>query len=452
MITESALNSLQLANPWWKKEPIPEQYKLPYKRPQLKTIIAYEKLNRIVVIKGPRRTGKTTLIYQYIDQLLTKGINPNRILFASMDDLNLRMPLQDLLDAYKNAVESSSEPGKRYVFLDEIQFLDDWSVMAKVITDRDKLIRLVVSGSSASLMVKSSESLAGRTVEEVILPFTVRETIQSKQSSKERQLAGWLDKYPVRKLDKLKFNPQTAVYKSQLERFTQIYLKRGGFPHLLNVKNQTLWIDLLRTDIVQKAIYKDLAELYSIKEALILEKLFLYLVEATAGIANLSSISTQLKLSRETVSRYIYYLSNAFLIFPLPKYSRFPKEILRSQEKFHIIDPALSWLSARQGQEQILESTVASLLLHRKGVNLYYWRRNYEVDCIVDDGKSLIPFEVTTSRNPFTSSKYRGLLNFMERYGIKLGFVIYNGEAAEIKTNVGIVRMLPVWFALPFLA
>lgn len=448
MVSEKVIRSLQLANPWWAGNSIPPQYQLPYERKQLKSIIAYEKLRRIVVIKGPRRTGKTTLMYQYIAKLLEKGVVPQRILFASMDDLNLRIALQDLIDTYQialNLQEKSAD--KLYLFLDEIHFLENWSLMAKTITDRDKSIYLVVSGSSASLMAKSSESLAGRTIEETILPFTFREAIEAQVTSSPK-LLNWLREQSSPNLAQLHFNPSALLYQIPLQQQLRLFLERGGFPHLFEVEDKSLWLELLRTDLVQKVIYKDLTELYGIRDPLTLEKLFLYLVEATGGIANLSSISTQLQLARETLSQYINFLANAYLIFPLPKYSRYPKEILKSQQKLHILDPALASLVGGVGVEKLLESVVASHLLHQKGIRLYYWRQNYEVDCVVEKDAELIPIEIKESKRPFQASDYRGLLNFMEKYQTKLGIIIYQGEPNEIKIEKGVIRLLPAWYAL----
>jgi uncharacterized protein len=449
VIPERVHQSLRLANPWWERKPIPKHFTPSFERPQLKTIIDYEKLGRIIFIKGPRRTGKTTLLYQYIAKLLEKKVNPRNIIFASMDDLNLRISIQELIDVC-GIINGSSKKTKTYLFIDEVQFLDNWSSMAKLITDRDKSIRLVVSGSSASLLINSSESLAGRTVEETILPFTMREVIQLKSQSLAEDVPNQLQQLAAAPLSKLSFDPIYAAYRPLLEQFVREYFKRGGFPSILSIKEYSLLVDLLRTDIIQKAIYKDLTELYNIREPLALEKLFLYLIEATAGIANISSVSQQLKLPRETIGQYINYLTNAYLIFSLPKYSRYPKEILKSQEKIHIIDPALSCITGRVDSGQILESAVAGLLLRRKGVQLYYWRKNYEVDCIAEEDGKLFPIEVKNTSQPFRETEYRGLLNFMERYKPKsnLGFVIYNGAAQEIKTQYGVIRMLPAWYAL----
>ncbi|MEA3355097.1 MAG: ATP-binding protein [Patescibacteria group bacterium] len=443
-------HALDLANPWWKNKPVPKQFNPPFKRPQLETIMSYEKLDRIIVIKGPRRTGKTTLIYQYISKLLKKGVDPKSILFASMDDLNLRTSIQQIIDAYKTVILPSTHPKKLYLFLDEIQFLPKWSSMAKIITDRDKSIQLLVSGSSASLLNKDTESLTGRTVEETILPFTIKEIISLDSTTSKTSLADWKEDQPIKSLPNLTFKKSSLLYKQKLTKYMYQFLKRGGFPHLFNVKEESLWLNLLRTDIIQKAIYKDLSELYSIKQPLILEKLFLYLTSTTSEITNLSSISGQLKISRETLNSYIKYLTNAYLIFSLPKYSNYPKEILKSQEKLHIIDPAFNYLVGDFSQDRILETVVAGLLLRQKNSKLYYWRRNFEVDCVVEINRQLIPIEVKNSNRPFQATNYRGLLNFMKKYSnkSKLGFIIHNGEPDEIKIGSSIIRLLPAWYFL----
>ncbi|MBU1110456.1 DUF4143 domain-containing protein [Patescibacteria group bacterium] len=112
----------------------------------------------------------------------------------------------------------------------------------------------------------------------------------------------------------------------------------------------------------------------------------------------------------------------------------------------------MTWLTGEISPEQKLESAVASHLLHRKNAQLYYWRRNYEVDCVVEENNELIPIEAKTGSRQFRASEYRGLINFMKKYQVKLGLVIYQGEAEEINREGLTIRMLPAWYALTQLA
>ena len=321
--------------------------------------------------------------------------------------------------------------------------------MIKVLADQSQGLKIIVSGSSASLIAKGGESLAGRTIEKLILPFSISETIGAQERG-QSQIHSWLKSSKPLKIADLKFKPEALRFKNKLLKYTSHYLEFGGFPHLFGIQDEVLWKDLLRTDIIQKAIYKDLADLYGIRNPLILEKLFLYLIESTAGIINLSSVSIQLKIARETLNQYLAYLKNAFLVIALPKYSRYPKEILKSQEKIHIIDPGFTKLVAQPNKNQVLESTTTALVLHRNQ-ELYYWRQNYETDLVVKEDNNLIPIEVKNTARKLTISDVRGLVNFMERYQSEIGIIIYQGDPEEIKVGGSTIRLLPSWYALPMI-
>lgn len=439
MIPENVYRALALANPWWENRPIPPQFLPAYERPQLSTVTGYQRLGRIVMIKGPRRTGKTTLLYQYINHLINEHVNPRQIFLVSFEDPALRLPLQNLLDAYH--VLASPSEGEKFLFWDEIQSLPDWSAMAKVIVDRDRSYHLVVSGSSATLLARSSESLAGRSIEETLLPFSPREMLNLQHGLNLPSGNGDL-------ATRLTYDPSVISYLPQIKRAVKLYFERGGFPHLFDVQPDSLWLELLRTDIIQKAIYKDLADLYQVKDPGTLERLFLYLAETTASIANVTSIAGQLKLSRATLTQYLQFLKNTYLVHALPKYSNYPKEILKSQEKIHLIDPGLARLGSPPPYSSLLESAIVSLLLRQKAQHLYYWRQNYEVDCVVEQDNRLIPIEIKSSLQLPRGKDIRGLTNFMEKYEVRTGYVIYPGEAHSVEGPAGHIHFLPDWYVL----
>lgn len=128
---------LYFHNPWWIDHRVPDSLKLTYQRPVLKKLLEYFKLDRAILIKGPRRTGKTTLLYQIIDELITKREIPaQNIIYLSCDDPELKLPtnpssdsrinLSDILDVYEQLREKTIKelkPNEKiYLFLDEVHF------------------------------------------------------------------------------------------------------------------------------------------------------------------------------------------------------------------------------------------------------------------------------------------------------------------------------------------
>ena len=96
MIGKELEKILFFHNPWWQEKKVPRVLLPDFEKPVLAKIKKHLKgLERIIVLKGPRRTGKTTLFYQVIDFLLASGVNSFDILFLSFDDLSLRVNLED---------------------------------------------------------------------------------------------------------------------------------------------------------------------------------------------------------------------------------------------------------------------------------------------------------------------------------------------------------------------
>lgn len=431
---------ISINNPWWTEKRVPEPLKLHFKRPILKELLSFLDLDRVIVIKGPRRTGKSTLIYQMIDALIVSGIDPNSIFYLSFDDIGDYANLADIIEAYENIQgKRIKEGGRIFFFLDEIHFLDNWPLAIKRYFDKKWPVKFILSGSSASLIKKGAESLAGRTVEEIILPFNFREYLSYKHPSKE------IDKI----IDNLPFDLEhpdpgktdlLAPFRKDIEFYFKQYLKQGGFPNVLEVKTEAIRRKLLKEDIIDKVIYRDLVERFGVKKPYTLEKLFLYLTDHSSEIINASSISNSLDLSRPHVEKYLNYLRQAYLIFPLMNYSRSIEKRIRSNEKIHILDCGLISAFGLANDDKILESAV---FRHLFGKEAFYWRSHFEVDFVLGD-KNPMPVEVK-NKLQLDRGDFSGILSFMKKFKKDRGAIIYQGEPKQLAFNDNNVLCLPAW-------
>jgi len=437
------LESMYFYNSWWRTGAIPESLALPFERECLSRLTAYLSANRVIVIKGPRRTGKTTLVYQIIKSLLKDGIPPSNILYLSFDEIATRSSLDEIVAAYEKIVRKTvSEFKDVYFFLDEVHFLNNWSNSVKKYFDTKSHIKFIVSGSSASLLKKGTESLAGRTIEEIILPLNFREYLL--YHTNDKKLAALIASAKGKIADAADFTPYIP-YKSKIGIVFNDYLTRGGFPHLLEIKDETVLRKVMREDVVEKVIYRDLVDLFGIKKPAVLEKLFLYLVDISAGILNTSHIASSLGLSREYTEKYIEYLKSAYLVFTLPRYARSAESQLRAAAKVFVIDTGLSGAFApHKDKGHLVETLVAGHLFGRK---LYYWKDNYEVDFIIADDAKIIPLEVKYKDNIDTDD-LNGLLSFMDKFRVKKGVIFTKDSTREIKIKGKKIVCKPVWLGL----
>src|SRR5690606_2679274 len=141
-------------------------------------------IKRAVVLMGPRRVGKTVMLFHVIDQLIIDGIHPQKIFFIGIDNpIYLNLGLEDILLLCKDALKLQDLKGC-YVFFDEIQYLKDWERHLKVLVDLYPHTKFIVSGSAAAaLKLQSTESGAGRFTDFMLPPLTFQEFIHLKDKN-----------------------------------------------------------------------------------------------------------------------------------------------------------------------------------------------------------------------------------------------------------------------------
>lgn len=445
METDKLKETIYFHNPWWTGKTVPEELLQGFRRPVLETLLGHLGLDRIVVLKGPRRTGKTTLLYQMISALIGRGVSPEDICFLSCEDLEPDGDFDAIIKTYEVLTRRPLRGAKEvFFFLDEVQFLPNWSRQLKKYFDKKYPVRFVVSGSAASLIRKGSESLAGRTVEEVLLPFSFSEYLDYRVrdrglSDAVGEMRRGFDFFRLPSVDAL------IPFETRVKILFDEYLQRGGFPHLFKVSTRILWQKLLKEDVIEKVIYRDLIELHQIKKPFVLERLFLYLAAHSSELLNVSNIAASLSLSREYTERYIDYLKGAYLIFKYRRYSKAIETQMRKLEKCYVSDPGLIHLSLSAEPAKLVETAAARHLLARES---YYWRdRDYEVDLVIMDRGKAIPVEVKY-RNKIAPAELRGVLRYLETYGQDCAVVVTKDVLEERKAGRRRVLCIPAWLFL----
>lgn len=117
-------------------------------------IIKHKSIRRFAVLSGVRRVGKTTIMYQIMEKLIEEGVNPKNILYATFDNPILKLVnVENVLSIYEAMYPID---GIRYIFLDEIQYTDNWELWMKVIYDSRKDVRLVAAGSASPVLEKGA--------------------------------------------------------------------------------------------------------------------------------------------------------------------------------------------------------------------------------------------------------------------------------------------------------
>jgi uncharacterized protein len=423
-------------NPWWSGGRSPD---LPsWRRAAFNEIRRWADTppaGRALLLSGARQVGKTTLYLQTIDDLLERGVPPANILYATFDNPLLKLiGLDALLRLWREFQPAA--PGPEYVFLDEIQVAKDWQTWLKHQVDFQKNRRIAVTGSATPLVTEGQESGVGRWQTIRLATLSFYEYLQIRKAPAPplpgigslRDLFAWDDARFVR----------TAEEATPLVGLFHDYLLRGGFPQSALVESLHLAQKLLREDIVDKVLKRDMTALFGVRRVLELEQVFLYLCLHDGDLLNLNQLCSSLQLKRPTVGNFIDLLESTHLIHRLLPFG-YGKQVLKAKPKIYLADAAIapsvllkgrSLLEDSQALGKAVETAFFKHVFTRyytRSIGFSYWRgrNDREVDIIADLEGRLVPFEVKYRGPEGTGTgELAGLLDFCTEEKIEHGYVI----------------------------
>lgn len=399
--TDKIIERLRYENPWWNTKEIPATYKEMSRRLYFDLFYPFvvdTDIRRAVVLMGPRRVGKTVMMYHTIDQLIEEGVDPQKIFFIGIDNpIYVNLGLQEILDLCQEQMGIVSLAGC-YIFFDEIQYLKDWERHLKVLVDSYPDTRFIVSGSAAAaLKWHSTESGAGRFTDFMLPPLTFQEFIHLR--NKNHLIREGSIEYGRKSIPYLSTHDTTELNSEFLQ-----YLNFGGYPEvILNEKIQKDMGRYVKSDIVDKVLLRDLPSLYGIKDVQELNRFFSYLAYNTGNEFSYETMSKESGISKETLKKYLEYLESAFLIKVLNKVDINARRLKRiTSFKVYLTNPSLRTALFSPVKESdnemgnMVETAVLSQWMHRENLNLAYarWKMGRvegEVDLVLVDDSIFKP-------------------------------------------------------------
>ncbi len=339
---EQIIKVLRQYNPWWRnpatiKEESKPQRRLAYY--EAIKMILHKTIRRFTVLSGARRVGKTTIMYQMMECLIEEGISPKNILYVSFDNPIVKLVnVETVLSIYESLYPLE---GTKYIFLDEIQYTEHWELWMKVIYDSRKDIRLTATGSASPIIEKgTTDSGTGRwsilkiptlsfyeycrllRIEEPHIPDNLKITNLVNMSNAE--LGDLMDRF------------------TPLESHFNRYLMIGGFPELVLSDDDAYAQRMLREDVVDKVIKRDVLTLFNIRSPLLMEKLFLYLCMNSTEIFSITTAAKELEnTSVSTLESYLEALEMSNLIYIAKPMDVGSKGSLKGKPKIFIADAAI---------------------------------------------------------------------------------------------------------------
>lgn len=377
---DKIIDRIAFENPWWENKRIDPRYgELKHREyfGQFYELVKSSDPRRAVVLMGPRRVGKTVMIYHAIQKLIRQGVSPRRICFISLDTpIYTGCLLEELLQLFlKIHRHKSSTP--LYLFFDEIQYLQHWEIHLKSLVDSYPKIKLIASGSAAAaLKLKSIESGAGRFTDFTLPPLTFREFLYITQ--KEH-----LVKARARKTADGLLSVTVEHYRAgELNREFLEYINFGGYPEVsLSAEARGKLQRYMLNDIVEKVLLKDIPSLFGIQNVQELKSFFNYVAYHTGQEFSIDGLASKSGVAKNTIKKYIEYLEASFLVKKIQRVDQNARIFKRDVRfKLYLTNPTLrsalfapvDFQDAQFGH--IAETTAFCQLTGHHPNNLYYAR------------------------------------------------------------------------------
>lgn len=415
-------------NVWWEKNEVPLNL-LGQKRRISNDLIDLMELKEIKIITGVRRSGKSTILYQIIEHLLNTGVPSKNILLLNFEDAALaHYSPKEIYESYLSELNPAFD---NFVFIDEVQRKEGWENWIRKKYDLKHVTNFFVTGSSASLLKKEySTLLTGRNISEEIFPMSFREFLD-------------FSGIHVDNAEIISTETRSKVLFSLKK-----YLKWGGFPEVFftneNYKRRLL------NHYFEDIIYKDIVDRYS-TNSVKTKELGVYLLTNIANSLSKRNARNALGFGLETISDYMLYMVEAYLLYAVPIYSPSLKIQSSNPKKIYCIDTGLRNAVSFKFSDDTgrLAENAVFVELKRHKQEVYYWKNNIgEVDFIVkEEMRPVEAIQVCWNLDEESTKKreIRALRSAMKDLNLDRGIIITEDTQAAEETDGKQIFFIPMW-------
>jgi predicted AAA+ superfamily ATPase len=385
-----------------------------------------------IAIVGLRRTGKTTLMRQ-----LMAGQSGTPLFFSfDEEEVQKKEVLVFVLDYAIVTLHATS------LFLDEIQYVEDWEGILKRYYDQ-KAIKFFVSGSESLEISRAKAALAGRLVTFRLLPLSFREYLRLKNGGPVAGPAVMHDSSSMEELYR-----QCITQKEFFEHELVEYLYKGAFPELVQEEDSTIIQKYIHDLVVRKIIYRDIPAMFDIRRPDLLFELFRYACSTSSQLFDVQNLARHFGVHGETVANYLWYLRSAFLVSVAESYSKSPAKRARKNKKLYVTHPAIACAVLGYSRHHIIEQ-VQGQFAETLFAGRYFWRdrHKHEVDVVLESPEGLVPMEIKY-QGRIGPSDTKNLQLFMEEFGVRTGILITKDRFDKKTIEDREILYIPAWLAL----
>lgn len=340
----------------------------------LQKLIAFQDKHIIKIVTGIRRCGKSTLMEIFQDYLKANHVGEEQILTVNFEDFDYR-ELRDAEKLHAYVKEHMAEDKMTYLFLDEIQHVENWPDVIDSLHLR-KNLDIYITGSNAYLLSGEIATLiSGRYVEIRMLPLSFKEYVTARGGA------------------------------DNLARRYREYIEYSSFPYTLELAEQPKEIRDYLESIYHTIVVKDLAVRKKISDVMMLESVARYLFDNIGNPVSTKKIADTMtsdgrKIDVRTVEKYVDALTECFIFYQAKRYNVKGKQYLKTLEKYYAVDVGLRYMllgSKAIDAGRILENVVYLELL-RRGYDVYVGKVDeLEVDFVAMDDQRVTYYQVAAT-------------------------------------------------------
>lgn len=381
------------------------------------------------VLVGLRRAGKSTLLYQKVQELVASGVEWNQIMYINFEDERLDgFTLSDFNDIVTAQSEISEKKG--YFFMDEIQIVPGWEKFARRMADQKEFI-WITGSNSRMLSGEIASTLGGRFLVQEIAPYSFAEFLRAND---------FLEAEGTKML--------STKEKGRISALFSEYKTNGGFPEILKFSNKREYA----STVYQKILLGDIATRHQIRNINALKSLIKKIAETVQNDVSYSKLANTLKtiglsLSKNSVIDYISYATESYLIFTVKNYfSKFAER--ESNVKYYFGDNALLHLFLDDKNTALLENLVALTLRKTYKDDVYFLRSSetgVDVDFFVESERLAIQVCQNLDENA-REREIQSLVKLAKKFSeAKRFWILTEAQEETIEVDGITIEVICVW-------
>lgn len=348
----------------------------------------------VKILTGVRRCGKSTIFRMVKEELIRRGVSGEDIIEKRYTEMDIPEDIT-AQQMYQELIEAIGEKEHCYLLLDEIQEVHNWEKAVNSILENGKA-DIYVTGSNSKLMSSEiSTYLTGRFVEIPVFTLSFREYLE--------------------------FKKESAMSQTEL---LEEYIRFGGFPIIALGEYEETSAYQIVNGIYHTVVSLDIVKRHQIKKQELFDRVVKYIIENTGKTFSANSISNFLKnehrsVSVESVYNYLRWLQQAFIIFPCARYDLQGKNILKTQEKYYLVDVSLRY--ALLGYDRkMLDSTMENIVfleLKRRGFDVFIGKNGTkEIDFVAERRDEKIYVQVCVQLPANSDREIENLMEIRDHY------------------------------------